>query len=142
MNNKNYSYRFTSKKTPSEIFHLLLDIPQWWFGLFDETITGAAQKVGDEFRFEAGGGMHTTTQKLVELLPNKKIVWLVTKSQLTFLSDPGEWEGTRICFELQDQGSGTEIVFRHEGLLPEIECYANCSTAWTGYLDRLKKKLN
>jgi hypothetical protein len=109
--------------------------------LYEETIKGKSAKPGDEFTFKAGGGVHNTTQKLVELIPGKKIVWSVTKSKLSFLNDPAEWEGTKIRFDLSPDGNRTNITFTHEGLVPEIECYKDCSTGWTGYLDNLKKAL-
>lgn len=141
MKKENFTYSFTSSKTQEEIFELLLNIEQWWSGLYEETITGKSHQLNDEFSFKAGGGMHDTTQKLVELIPNEKIVWLVTNSKLTFLSDPSEWKNTKICFELSKEGDKTMITFTHDGLTPQIECYNACSGGWIGYLENLKKKL-
>lgn len=141
MKQQNFSYSFKTPRPANEVFDLLLDAKQWWSGLYEETIKGKSQKTGDEFTFKAGGGLHLTTQKLVELIPGKRIVWLVTKSELTFLNDPAEWEGTKIRFDLSADGKNTEVRFTHEGLSPEIECYGNCSSAWTGYLNNLKKAL-
>lgn len=141
MNKENFTYSFTSSKTPEVIFKLLLNIEQWWSGLYEETITGKSHQLNDEFSFKASGGVHDTTQKLVELIPNKKIVWLVTNSKLTFLSDPSEWKNTKICFDLSKEGDKTVVSFTHDGLTPQIECYNACSGGWTGYLENLKKKL-
>jgi hypothetical protein len=141
MNKENFTYSFTSSKTPEVIFELLLNIEQWWSGLYEETIKGKSHQINDEFSFKAGGGMHDTTQKLIELIPNKKIVWLVTNSKLAFLSDPSEWKNTKICFELSNEEDKTIVTFTHDGLAPQIECYNACSGGWTGYLDNLKKKL-
>ena len=141
MKNENFTYNFKSSKSEKEIFELLLHIEQWWYGLYEETIKGKSQQLYDEFSFKAGGGMHDTTQKLVELIPNKKIVWLVTKSNLSFLSKPNEWENTKICFDLCREGENTIVYFTHFGLTPQIECYNACSSGWIGYLDNLKRKL-
>ena len=138
---ENFTYSFLSSKTPDVIFELLLTVEQWWSGLYNETIEGKTQLLNDEFTFNAGGGVHNTTQKLIELIPNKKIVWLVTNSKLTFLGNPSEWENTKICFELSKEGDKTIVTFMHDGLVPQIECYNNCSVAWTNYLENLKKKL-
>lgn len=141
MKKDNYTYSITSSKTPAEIFNVLLDIKQWWNGLYNEVIKGNSKKLNDEFTFEAGDGIHYTKQKLVELVPDQRIVWLITESRLNFLKDPGEWKDTRLRFDLSKQGDQTKLTFTHEGLMEEIECYDQCSSAWNGYLTNLEKKL-
>lgn len=141
MKKENYTYGFETTKTAHEVYELLLDIKKWWSGLYEETITGKSKKTGDTFNFKAGGGVHDTTQKLIELVPDKKIVWLVTEANLNFISDPKEWINTKLHFDIESNGNKTKVTFTHEGLIPEIECYNNCSAAWTGYLDNLKKAL-
>ncbi len=141
MSKQDFTYSFESSKSTETIFETLLDVRKWWFGVYEETITGKSKKVNDEFNFKAGGGVHDTTQKLVELIPNKKIAWLVTASNLTFLKKPGEWLNTKFYFELAKAGSKTKITFTHEGLTPSIECYKDCSGGWTQYLQNLEKKL-
>jgi uncharacterized protein YndB with AHSA1/START domain len=138
---KNFTYSFTSSKKPEEVFEILLDIPKWWTGKYEETLKGKSKKVNDEFTFKAGGGAHYSKQKLIELIPNKKIVWLVTDSKLAFINDTSEWIGTKICFNISTEGNKTKVTFTHDGLVPEIECYDACSGGWTQYLDQLKEKL-
>lgn len=142
VNNPGFSYSFTSSKTPSEVFDLLLHIDKWWSGLYAESITGESKAVGDEFSFRAGEGMHYSKQKLVELIPDKKIVWQVTESNLRFLHDQNEWANTKLCFDLSAEEGKTKITFTHVGLLPQIECYDSCSNAWTQYLTNLKANLS
>ncbi|MBA3680882.1 MAG: SRPBCC domain-containing protein [Bacteroidetes bacterium] len=141
MKKENFVYSFKSSKTPEAIFEILLDIEQWWSGLYEETIKGESHKLNDEFSFHAGQGVHYSKQKLVELIPNKKIVWLVTDSKLTFINKQNEWVGTKISFDISKEADKTVVTFTHDGLTPEIECYTDCSSGWTGYLDNLKKKL-
>ncbi|MGG9960735.1 SRPBCC family protein [Ferruginibacter sp. SUN106] len=141
MRKGSYTNSFTSSKTPQAIFELLLDIEQWWTGLYEETIKGKNKKLNDEFTFNAGGGAHYSKQKLVELVPNKKIVWQVTDSNLSFLSDPAEWVDTRISFDIAAEGNKTTLTFTHDGLVPQIECYDSCTGAWTKYMENLKHKL-
>lgn len=141
MKKNNFTYSFTSSQSPDKIFALLQDIPQWWSGFYGENINGESKKPGDEFTFEAGGGMHFTKQKLVEAVPGKKISWLVTDSRLSFLSDPTEWKGTVITFDILGSDDTTTVTFTHEGLVPQIECYDQCSAGWTSYLGQLKEKL-
>lgn len=75
---QNYSYCFSTSKTPDEVFSLLLDIDKWWSGLYAEQTAGKSEHLNDEFTFSAGGGMHYSKQKLIELIPGKRIIWLVT----------------------------------------------------------------
>ena len=141
MKKENYSYSFTTTKTPTEVFKVLQDIKQWWSGLYNETIKGKSDTLNDEFTFMAGEGVHYSKQKLVTLQPDKKIAWLVTESNLNFLKKTDEWNDTRIQFDLAKDANGTKVTFTHEGLVPQIECYSDCSSAWSGYLGNLKKRL-
>lgn len=137
----NYSYSFTTKKTAKEIFDLLLNVEKWWSGIYEETIQGKSQKIGDKFSFSAGGGMHFSKQELVELIPAQKIIWQVTESNLSFLENPNEWSKTKLVFDISENKNETQVTFTHEGLEPHIECYNECSNAWTQYLHNLKNKL-
>lgn len=141
MKKENFVYRFKSSQSPETVFKLLQNIEQWWSGVYEETIKGKSQKLNDEFSFLAGGGAHYSTQKLVELVPAKRIAWLVTGSKLSFLSKPDEWTGTHFSFDLSADGNETDIIFTHDGLTPQIECYDACSSGWTSYLENLKQKL-
>jgi len=141
MKDKDFTYSFSSSKSSEEIFRLLLQIPQWWTGFYEETIKGKSERTGDEFSFAAGGGAHYSEQKLVELIPNKKLVWLVTDSNLSFLKDTAEWNGTKIGFDIAAGDSKTLVTFSHRGLVPQIECYEACSSAWAQYMQRLESKL-
>jgi uncharacterized protein YndB with AHSA1/START domain len=138
---KSFKYSFESVKPQEEVFKLLLEIDKWWSGLFEETITGESHRLNDEFSFKAGGGVHYSKQKLVELVPNERIVWLVTESHLSFLKDTNEWANTKIRFDMAKEGTKTKVTFTHEGLVPNIECFDSCSGAWTQYMENLEAKL-
>jgi hypothetical protein len=137
----NFTYSSTSSKTAAAIFELLLHIDQWWSGQYGETIKGESKKINDEFTFKAGGGAHYSKQKLAELIPNKRITWLVTDSALSFLKDTSEWTGTKICFDISTEDNKTKVTFTHDGLVPQMECYEACSGGWTKYLGQLEQKL-
>lgn len=141
-NSMDFTFSLESSDNLKIFFDQLLNVRSWWVGLYSETIVGDSHKLNDEFTFNAGGGMHYSKQKLVELIPEKRIVWLVTESNLNFLEQPNEWTGTKICFEISKKGNKSKVIFTHEGLVPKIECYNGCSGAWTQYLENLSKKLS
>jgi uncharacterized protein YndB with AHSA1/START domain len=139
---ESFTYSFYTAKSPEEVFRQLLDIEQWWSGLHGETINGESATIGDVFTFEAGGGMHYSKQKLVELVPNKSVVWEVVDSKLTFLNDTSEWTGTHLRFDIATEDNKTKVTFTHKGLVPQIECYHQCSTVWPKYLQQAQQQLS
>jgi hypothetical protein len=127
---------FLVDQSPKEVFNAINNVRGWWSGLYGEEIVGNTEKLNDEFTFHAGGGVHYSKQKLVEVVPDKKVVWLVIDSKLTFIDDQTEWNGTKITFDISEKGGKTELRFTHLGLVPKIECYDGCSSAWGRYLQQ------
>jgi hypothetical protein len=134
MKNKNFTTTLIVDQTPEEVFNAIRNVRGWWSGYYSEEIKGDTEKLNDEFSFRAGGGAHYSRQKLIEVIPNKKVVWQITDSKLDFLEKKNEWTGTRVSFDISTKGNKTELVFTHEGLIPEIECYNSCAPAWSQYL--------
>ncbi|HXS35911.1 MAG TPA: SRPBCC domain-containing protein, partial [Flavipsychrobacter sp.] len=85
--------------------------------------------------------IHYSKQKLVEVVPNKKVVWLITDSQLNFTEDKSEWTGTKISFDISEKDNKTQVRFTHNGLVPHFECYNGCSNAWTDYINNSLRNL-
>jgi len=143
MENQDFSTTIFVKKSPADVFSTLLNVRAWWSGLFDESFEGNSEKLGDEFSFRAGDGAHYTNQKLIELIPDKKVAWLVTEANLSFVDKTDEWKGTKFGFEISEEDNKTKVVFTHTGLVPEFECYDACAPEWTQYVqERLKAVLN
>ena len=134
MTSSDFTITVKGKKSAGEIFDTILNVRSWWSGLFGEEFTGSSEKIGDIFTFKAGDGAHYTEQKLIELIPGRKIVWLVTESKLTFIEKVDEWAGTKLIFELDKHEEGIQVKFTHEGLTAQSECYDNCAPAWTQYI--------
>ncbi len=130
MNDQNLTFSFTVDQTPEEVFAAINNVRGWWTG----EIEGGTDKLGDEFTYRYKD-IHYSKQKLTEVIPNKKIVWLVEEAQLNFVEDKSEWKGTEIIFEVSKKGDKTEVRFTHAGLVPQYECFDRCTNAWGYYIN-------
>ena len=131
MNEQNFTTTFTVDQTPEEAFAAINNVRGWWSG--EPGIEGSTDKLGDEFTYRYKPH-HYSKQKITELIPGKKVGWIVLDSQLNFVKDKSEWTGTKIIFEIEKKGDQTEVRFTHVGLVPDIECYNDCSNAWGSYI--------
>jgi uncharacterized protein YndB with AHSA1/START domain len=129
MKKQDYNASITVEATAQEAFKSINSVTKWW----TENLEGNSQKLNDEFTVRFGD-VHFSKQKLVEVVPDKKIVWLVTESKLNFVKDKHEWTNTKISFEIAGKGGKTQIHFTHLGLVPEVECYDGCRKGWNQYI--------
>ena len=126
MKNKSYTATIEVAKSPQDVFNHIKDVSKWW----SKDYEGSSAKLNDEFIIHHPG-RHYSQQKLVEVIPNKKVVWLVTDSKLNWIEkDKYEWTNTKMVFEITTKGDKTVLHFTHEGLVPEKECYAKCEQGW------------
>jgi len=127
MENKNFTTSIEVAKSPHDVFNCITDVTGWW----SEDFEGKSKNPGDDFIIHHPG-QHYSRQKLVEVIPNEKIVWLVTESTLYWLqNDKREWTDTKMIFKITPAGNKTFLQFTHEGLTPEKECYAICEKGWS-----------
>ena len=136
MTEKNYTATITVDQSPQEAFDAIRNVRGWW----SEEITGSTDQLGDEFNYHYQD-MHRCTMKLVELVPSRKVTWLVTDNFFSFTEDKTEWKNTKIVFDIAKKSTKTEIHFTHEGLVPAYECYNVCSDAWGSYIRGSLKSL-
>ena len=116
-------------QTPEQTFQAIKNISKWW----SEAIEGNTDKVNDEFIYHYKD-IHYCKMKLVEIVPNQKLVWLVLDNYFKFTKDKSEWIGTKLVFNISQKEDQTEMKFTHEGLVPQYECYEICREAWTNYI--------
>jgi len=136
MSNRNYTATISVDQSPKEAVNAIRNVRGWW----SEEIEGTIVKVGDEFKYHYQN-LHTCTMKFVELVPGKRVAWLVTDNHFSFTEDKTEWKGTKVVFDIAKKGDKTEIHFKHEGLVPSYECYNVCSDAWGSYIRGSLKNL-
>jgi uncharacterized protein YndB with AHSA1/START domain len=97
----------------------------WWT---DDT--KGQSEVGEVVRFRFGdlGGFD---MKVLALDPARRVLWQV-------VDGPEEWIGTKVSFDLRQDGDFTIVLFRHEGWKEPIEFMHHCSTKWATFLMSLK----
>jgi hypothetical protein len=130
MSDASYTATFTVDQSPEEAFAAINNVRGWWSGEID----GDTDKIGGEFTYRYED-VHYSKQKITALIPGERVAWHVLDGYLNFTEDKTEWTGTDITFDIAQRGDQTEVRFTHVGLLPQSECFDNCSTAWGFYIN-------
>lgn len=136
MKTQDYHKSITTTVSAEEAFTKISNVQTWW----TPNIKGRATQLNDVFTMwvEDGGTVKdSVTLQVVEMVPNKKWVWLVTEAQMLWLSDPAEWKNTHIVFEIAEGQPHTRIDMTHVGLVPAVECYNVCERGWDHHLNDL-----
>ena len=136
MQNQSFTTTLVVNQTPEKVFDAITNVRGWW----SEEIDGSMEKLNDEFAYHYKD-VHQARMKLIEIIPNKKVVWLVMNNHFNFTKDPGEWTGNKIIFEISKQGDSTQLQFTQLGLVPEYECYDICKNAWGNYINNSLRSL-
>lgn len=129
MKTQDLTFTLIVDQSPEVVFNAVNNVRGWW----SDTLEGDSEKLNDEFIYRYHD-MHYSKQRLVEVVPNQKVVWLVLDSYLSFIEDKTEWTDTKISFEISREQDKTHLVFTHHGLNPQVECYNACFDGWSHYI--------
>ncbi len=140
LKSKSYSTRLIVRCSEKNAFEALsTKIGDWW-GDQDKS----AKQLGDVFTISWGEPWYQF--RVVEYVPNKKIIWECIDSKQIIGDLDGvekEWVGTQLQWTISESNkSEIELEFKHEGLVPEFICYDFCSNTWDRFIAfNLKKHL-
>jgi hypothetical protein len=129
MTTRDFTTTIQVDKTPKEAFNAINIVRGWW----SEEIEGSTDKLNAEFDYHYED-VHRCKMKIIEFIPNEKVVWHVLDNYFKFTEDKSEWKDTKIIFEISTKNNKTQIRFTHLGLVPEYECFDICRKAWTQYI--------
>ena len=129
MEKQNFTSSISANVSASEATKKISHVSGWWGVAF----SGNAEKQNDEFVIKMGGDSWFNF-RVTELIPGKRIVWLVTDCYMPWYTDKKEWAGTRLIFDITEKDGTTTLTFTHEGLTPDVECYKDCAPGWTHWI--------
>ncbi len=136
MTTPDFSTTIVVDQTPEEVFNAVNNVRGWW----SEEIEGNTEKLNDEFTYHYKD-VHISKMKLIAVIPNEKVVWLVLDNHFKFTKDKSEWNGNKIIFEITEKDNKTQLQFTQLGLVPEYECYEICRDAWSNYINNSLRSL-
>jgi len=125
----NFTSSISANISADESIKMIGNVPGWW----GVTFSGNSEKQNDQFLVKMGGDSFFDFT-VTELIPGKRVVWLVTDCHMPWYADKKEWANTRLIFELSEMSGVTTLNFVHEGLTPDVECYKDCVPGWTHWI--------
>jgi hypothetical protein len=136
MNNNSFTNTILVGATPLQAFNAAKNFRAWW----SEEIEGHTDRLNETF-FYHYKDIHLCKLRLIEMIPEKKLVYLVIENDFNFIDDKSEWVNTKLIFDISQVEGQTKVKFTHEGLVPEYECFQVCNDAWSGYIGNSLKAL-
>ena len=95
MSNLDFSTAIVVEQSPSEVFKAVNNPRAWW----SEEIEGTTDQLNAEWNYHFGDN-HRSKMKVVEMIPDKKVVWLVEENYFKNAKDQSEWVGNKITFDI------------------------------------------
>ena len=141
MSTNSYTREIIVSNTPDDAYRALTsEFDKWW-----TECSGPIIAVGDEVTFRFAPTYWT--MRATKLEPNKSVELECIEAHHIHEGLPDsirkEWEGTKLKWDIQQQGDSTKISFVHEGLVPSLDCYEICEMGWDHFIvNSLKKYLD
>ncbi len=129
MGNKDFNITFWVDQTPEEVFNAVNNVRGWW----SDSLEDNSEVLNDEFSY-THEPFHYSKHRLIEVIPNERVVWLTIESNLTFVEKKEKWNDTKVVFQISKIDNKTQLSITHLGLVPELQCFEGCSKGWTYYL--------
>ena len=131
----NYNAEIGFKGSALQAADAISRVSAWW----TQNTKGSTRNKGDEFTVTFGETY--SFFKIIEVIPEKKIVWKVMDCNLHWMNNKKEWKGTEILWEISSSNGSIRIDMTHIGLNPEIECFTDCQKGWNHYVKESLFKL-
>src|SRR2546425_10040488 len=100
---KDYTTSIEVEQTPAVVFRAVTNPRAWW----SQEIEGNTEKLNAEFNYHFKDA-HRSKMKLIEVVPDKKVVWQVLDNYFNFTQDEHEWKGNTITFDITRKGDKTQ----------------------------------
>ena len=116
------------KSSPDKIYEAITTqkgIACWW-----SVHNNAKPETGSVYRISFGGDYYKEIQ-VIELVPNKKVVWKI-------LQATPEWLNTIVTFDISLGKNKTELRFNHSGWKAYNDMFDECNHHWGLFLQSLK----
>jgi uncharacterized protein YndB with AHSA1/START domain len=126
---QDFSTSFLVAESPEKVFNAVTNVRGWW----SEQIEGRTDGLNEVFNYHYQD-VHRCRMKIIDFVPDSRVVWLVEDNYFNFVNDKSEWKNTEIIFEISKTDDQTELKFTHKGLVPAYECYAICADSWGNYI--------
>ena len=105
-------------------------LSEWWTR---DGVRGESSE-GSELQFFFNQPEPAAVMEITRLDPDEHVAW-------SCVGGAEEWVGTRINFDLAQNGDETVVLFTHADWREPVEFMAHCSTRWGYFLLSLKSYL-
>ncbi|HKC66804.1 MAG TPA: hypothetical protein VKG26_01105 [Bacteroidia bacterium] len=88
MESKDFKTTITVEQSPETVYKAINNPRAWW----SEGINGITDKLQAEWNYHFGDN-HRCKIKVIEMIPNEKVVWLVEENYFKNAKNQSEWGG-------------------------------------------------